>query len=87
LVFPRYKEVCGVNVRIRLYIENRGEDPGLYYGSGRKKICDNKWQITIKSSEKYPTPSPIWRHIYQHDLAQASDGWYTLDINKFAMIT
>ena len=77
-------------VRIRLYIEKRGEGPGLYYGKNRKHICDDKWLLSISSSVKsgnVRSPSPMWRHMYSNDRAKTKDDHYALDINKFAVLT
>ena len=75
-------------MRIRLYInrEDARERAGLYYGSKKRtRVCGDIWRGTsIRIGEGW---TPVWHAFYHRDKASPSDPWYTLDINKFAVLT
>ena len=77
-------------VRIRLYIETATENPGLFYGKNRVRVCDNIWTTTINNWMTLAGDVPetaAWKIIYKNDKASPAEGFYSLDINKFAMLT
>lgn len=78
-------------VRIRLYVETAKEDPGLFHGKNRTRVCDNIWTQTIYSwstrGEDTENHNKIWKQLYTHDVAGAAAPWYALDINKFVVLT
>ena len=74
-------------MRIRLYINrnDRVQPPGLYYGKKQQlRVSDDIWQNDGVGENDW---TPVWHQFYNHDKASSSDPWYSLDINKFAVLT
>ena len=74
-------------VKIRLYIEQKDEAPGLYYGKNRVRVCDDIWQVNIMSSDRNRPRDTIWKFVYKYDLAHVNNSWYALEINRFVVLT
>lgn len=75
-------------VRIRLYIEKTLERPGLFYGKNRVRVCDDIWVDTVYSWRKHAeNHTSTWKQVYKNDKASSADGFYALDINKFAVLS
>ena len=63
-------------MRIRLYLKD-GDTLGLYHGKGKHRV---------KVADSHFVPQ-LWDPIYSRDLAAPSDPWYSLNIQKFAILT
>lgn len=77
-------------MRVRLYI-NRSDTPfppGLYYGRGKRlRLCDDIWDNRHNSRVGKVDWKPVWHAFYERDKASSADPWYSLDINKYAVLT